>query len=162
MTVERKLDPGFVETYILFCHRAKGQKVPIIEGWLPLKDGELGSEASLIKQDDIFDRILYWKKLVRWKASPGQIFLIGFNPKTREVQGRAEYVGLWKNEEDVKYFKRMDEEFEQRREEDKTRKIDSGSDPMAPHFEALRNEYQRRHGVARRAFLSRLFYELDR
>lgn len=149
-------EDGFVEQLMVYTYPARGRDKKRLQGWVTLSQDEWEDPASAELTPE---RQGWWNELVKHPA-PGQVYRFIYHPEKQTVRGPGQYVGLWDHPERVACWRRERDAFEQSEQEKRLAEKDAKVDPLAEHFAALREEYQRRHGAARRAFLVRLIYEI--
>lgn len=156
---DKDREEGFVEQLMVYTFPGHGKdkkKLVRLQGWVALTQQEWDNPASA---DLTPERQFWWRDLVKHPA-PGQVYRFIYNPAMHTTRGTIAYVGLWDHPERVAAWRRERDAFEQAEQEKRLAEKDRKGDPLAEHFAALREEYQQRHGAARRAFLVRLIYEI--
>jgi hypothetical protein len=150
---------GFVDQLMVYTYPAKARgKAVTLQGWVPISQEEYDNPRTA---DLIPERQGWWHNLVKHVA-PGQVYRMIYHPEQQVVRGTIAYLGLFDHPERVATWRRERDAFQQGEQEKKLAGKDRKGDPLHEHFIALREEYQQRHGAARRAFLVRLIYEVTK
>jgi hypothetical protein len=156
---DKDREEGFVEQLMVYTFPGKGRdkKKPVtLQGWIPLTQDEWDNPAAA---NLVPERQGWWHDIVKHPA-PGQVYRFIYNPEKQVVRATIGYVGLWDHPERVACWRRERDAVDQAEQERRLAEKGKKNDPLAEHFAVLRDEYQRRHGAARRAFLVRLIYEV--
>jgi hypothetical protein len=150
---------GFVVQILVYTFpaKSKGNKVTL-QGWVPISQEEYDNPQTA---DLTPERQGWWQNLVK-HVGPGQVYRMIYNPETQTVRATIEYLGLFDHPERLAAWRRERDAFDQTQQETKLAEKDRKDDPLNENFAALREEYQQRHGAARRAFLVRLIYEITK
>ncbi len=150
---------GFTVTLMVYTFPGLGRdkkKAVKLQGWIVLTNQEWDDPTSALLTPERQD---WWREIVKHPA-PGQAYRVIYHPQRQTHRGYTGYVGLWDHPEQVAAWRREHDAFEQAEQEKRLAERDRKDDPLTEHFAALREEYQHRHGAARRAFLVRLIYEV--
>jgi len=156
---DKDREEGFIEQLMVYsfpCHGRDKKKPVTLQGWIALSQDEWENPASA---DLTPERQTWWHDIVK-RPAPGQVYRFIYSPEKQVVRATIGYVGLWDHPERVACWRRERDAFDQAEQEKRLAEKDRKDDPLAEHFAALREEYQHRHGAARRAFLVRLIYEV--
>src|SRR5262249_50448407 len=149
---DKDREDGFVEQLMVYTFPGAGRakkRCVILQGWITLSQQEWDNPTAA---DLSPERQSYWRDIVNHPA-PGQVYRFIYHPEQQVVRSACAYVGLWDHPERLACWRREREAFEQAEQERRLAEKDAKEDPLAEHFAALREEYQHRHGAARRAFL---------
>jgi hypothetical protein len=159
MLTEQEIAEGWIEQLMVYAYPAYGQdstptKKQILQGWIPISQQQF-DESPMLN-----DEMGWYDTLVK-NVGPGQVYRLFYNPTTQKIRkSDARYVGLYQNDKQRQDWRRISDDFNQREDERKLALKDQKDDPLAEHFAALREEYRKRVGGSKRAFLVRLMWEI--
>jgi len=155
---DKMKEEGFVKQIMICTYPAwgvrEGGKKPELQGWASVTQEEFDNGWI-----DGEPKMGFWDSLVDG-ATPGQTYCFNYHPQRNTIRGYNAYLGQFSGESYVRDWRVLRDTFRAELEEERLREVDRKDDPLEEHFKALRNEFDRRYGAAKRAFLSRVIWEI--